>query len=100
MSEVIQRWKSPTPPFFKKIGKYATYLAWVMGVVTAGVTSIMTAGIAIPAVVPIVLGAITAMSTTAAATAKLATEDQTLIDKQYSASANTGDSKQQTNGSN
>lgn len=92
IKESVERWKSPTPPFFKKLGKYAGYIAWGTGILAAGITSIMTAGVAIPAFVPIVLGAITAMSSTAAATAKLTTSDPEVMQKQYqdSASANTG----------
>jgi len=83
IKDLKDRSKSTTPPFFKKIAKWAKIVAYASGIAAAGVTSLPTSGVAIPAAVPVILGCVTAMATTAAANASLATDDQDLIDRQY-----------------
>lgn len=83
MNTLIERWNSSTPPFFKKLGFYAKVTAIITGALATGITTVMSAGIAIPILIPAILGGIAAMSTSVAATAGLASDDKNVIDKQY-----------------
>jgi len=87
----VERWKSSTPPFFKKIAYYGK-IAMAVGILGGAVVgSLVTAGVGVPAFVPIALTAITSLGLATERVANLASDDPEVTKKQYeSTGANTG----------
>jgi len=57
----VERWKSSTPPFFKKIAYYGKVAMAIGNIGGAVVGSLTTSGIGIPAFIPIPLTVLTSM---------------------------------------
>lgn len=68
MKELVKRWKSPTPQFWKKVQKIGLIFGGIAGVIT-------TSPVTLPTIIVSIAGYLTVASGTIAAISQLAVED-------------------------